>query len=261
MKTAFFILLVLLTSCASVKTRNENADAIAARAGLEKTVLEATFKLRAYQRISNSKEANIYIEGDGLAWLTRSQQSLNPTPTNPVALKLAAADSAANVIYLGRPCQYLEMDKKCSAEYWGSKRFAPEVIEAYMQALDSYGFTAINLIGYSGGGGIATILAAKRNDVVSLRTVAGNVDTEAFSNIHDISKLDGSINPAHHTADLVNKPQIHFIGQNDKIITPAIFSAFPENQCTRLHIIPDTGHEDQWPELWAHLLKEKPYCN
>jgi hypothetical protein len=216
-----------------------------------------------YSRAENKSEANIYIEGDGSAWLSRAQQSLNPTPENPVALKLAAEDKSQNVIYLARPCQYVNIDKNCSSDYWGNKRMAPEVIEAYMQILDNYDFKKINLIGFSGGAGIAAIIAAKRNDVITLRTVSGNIDIAAFSKLHNVSDMEGSINPESFARSLSTIPQIHFIGKEDKIITPGLFRNYiaeTGDRCTKLEVI-NAGHGNGWEQLWSELLKQEPKCS
>lgn len=39
----------------------------------------------------------IHIEGDGLAWINSSTPSSDPTPTNPLALRLALLDTAPSV--------------------------------------------------------------------------------------------------------------------------------------------------------------------
>lgn len=53
------------------------------------------------------------------------------------------------------------------------------VFTAYNEALDEikkrYDITEFNLIGHDGGANIAAVLASTRKDVVSLRTVAGNL--------------------------------------------------------------------------------------
>ena len=51
-------------------------------------------------------EVHVYIEGDGYAWATTTDPSDDPTPINPLALRLAAVDDAPNVLYLARPCQF-----------------------------------------------------------------------------------------------------------------------------------------------------------
>ncbi len=48
----------------------------------------------------------VYIEGDGRAYVNRRTPSNDPTPGNPMALRLALADPSLRVLYLGRPCQY-----------------------------------------------------------------------------------------------------------------------------------------------------------
>ncbi len=114
--------------------RHGLADRIGASAGLVKTLVTAKpFVLTAYHRIAKPGEAlTVYIEGDGQAWLSRSQLAADPTPTDPVALRLAAVDPSPNVVYLARPCHYTEprLDPFCRPAYWSNKRFAEEVIAA-----------------------------------------------------------------------------------------------------------------------------------
>jgi hypothetical protein len=262
MKTAFLFFMLALTSCASLEARQDIASELASSANLKpRDVKAGNFTLRTYERITSKDEVDIYIEGDGLAWLSRNEQSMNPTPTNPVGLRLAVADNSHNVVYLARPCQYVKLAAGCTPEYWGRKRYAPEVITAYMELLDGYGFAKINLIGYSGGAGIAAILAAKRPEVVSLRTVAGNVDIAAFSKLHDISRLEGSLNPADYSGELLNLPQIHFIGENDNVITPEISRKFLAGKCARAEVVKGLEHENGWAEIWPKLIRQAATCN
>jgi hypothetical protein len=46
----------------------------------------------AYKKTAPTREAHLYIEGDGYAWKNRHEPSNDPTPMNPVAMRLAAAD-------------------------------------------------------------------------------------------------------------------------------------------------------------------------
>ena len=80
----------------------------------------------------------VYVEGDGAPWLSAYHPPHDPTPVKPTALALAAADPAPAVVYLGRPCQYLDASglANCSPRWWTTHRFAPEVVAAYDQALD-----------------------------------------------------------------------------------------------------------------------------
>lgn len=107
MKQFYWLLLLMLFACATPDTR-QHAQQIAQGAGLTKSQITANgFVLTAYSRLTNPKQAiNVYIEGDGLAWVSRHQLSADPTPRNALGLALAAFDPAANVIYLARPCQF-----------------------------------------------------------------------------------------------------------------------------------------------------------
>lgn len=264
----------LTTACAPgfMESRGVIADRIARPAFMAERVIQAgPFNLTAWERMhKHNVAANIYIEGDGLAWISPERVSLNPTPKNPVALHMAAFDKAANVGWLARPCQYtgLASGAPCPVKYWTDARFAPEVIAAYHDALDNikamYDITGFNLIGYSGGGGIAALVAAERDDVLSLRTAAGNLDTKTFTSYHQVSPMSNSLNPVTVAEELADIPQHHFIGGNDDIIPPAIFHSWSqssgETDCVKHTIITENEHTKGWAEKWPELLKMNVAC-
>ena len=189
------------------------------------------FNLFSFQKISNSCKDSIkvYIEGDGLSWISRNTISSNPTPINPVALKLMLQDNSSCKIYIARPCQYINSNL-CEDKYWTSHRFNQKIINAYEEALNSiknkYSNKTFDLVGYSGGGTIVTILASFRDDINSITTIAGNLDIGEWSKIKNISKLDGSLNPADFTYSLENIKQFHIIGNSDKIVRKDIFLSY-----------------------------------
>lgn len=237
------------------------------------------FSLRLFERIHDRGGiANIYIEGDDV------RTGIDPTPQTPVSLMLAAKDKAANVIYIARPCQYkgrFHAFKQtsgeangCSFEYTKTKRFAPEVIASYNSALDElkrrWNITNFNIYGHSGGGAIAAILAAERNDILTLTTIAGIMDTDSYSARLLEPKhskhlgFEGSLNPADSAATVKNIPQIHYVGDADTIIPTASLNAFmnmmgPTN-CAQIEIIKDATYTEGWTEKWPELLKTKPTC-
>ena len=239
----------------------------------ERDIPAGAFLIRAYERVDkpSAATARVYIEGDGLAWLSRSRPSPDPTPINPVALSLAQADDHPSVIYLARPCQFNRMrdGSACPDAYWMAARFAPVIIDAMSMALDEvkqrYGLAKIELVGFSGGGAVAVLLAARRSDIVSIRTVAGNLNVERFSAIHDVSPLSGSLNPAtvaKHTAGI---PQLHFTGGRDKVVPHAIYESFLRAagppRCIRNIVVADAAHETGWRERWPQLVAAVPGCS
>lgn len=261
--------MLTLSACAgSGRGRVDAAGQRAAQAGWEQGVVDAgLFHLTMFYASSTTEVETvyIYIEGDGLAWLNRSTPSLNPTPTNPVALDLALKHGAG-AVYLARPCQYGGADDAPCADnkWWTSGRFAPEVIDATAMAVDRikgiYGARNVVLVGYSGGGAVAALVAARRADVAELVTVAGNLDTGAWTALHNVSPLSGSLNPADQWAALRHIPQRHFVGGADKAVPPQIAHAyaahFPEGQ--RPAIIEREGYDhsccwvDNWPGLYGY---------
>ena len=152
-----------------------------------------------------------------------------------MALELAAEDPAANVAYIARPGQYTETGAPgCDASYWDNRRFSEEVIAAVNSAvaviLKKSGSDKIELVGYSGGGAVAVLVAARRSDVISLRTLAGNLDPDAVNKYHKVSRLEGSLNPIDYAEKVRNIPQRHFAGSRDKVVPPFIARSFVERE-------------------------------
>ncbi len=204
----------------------------------------------------------IFIEGDGFAWRDRSTPSKNPTPKNPLALNLAL-EHGEEAVYLARPCQYTgAKDQICrDNKWWTSHRFAPEVISATGQAIDlikqQRGARTVVLVGYSGGGAVAALVAAKRTDLAQLVTIAGNLDTVAWTNLHKVRPLTGSLNPANDWMTLQNIPQQHFVGANDPVMPPQIAqsyaSRFPENKRPLVTIMPGYDHSCCWAGIGKQI--------
>jgi dienelactone hydrolase len=198
----------------------------------------------------------VYIEGDGMAWISRDQLSSNPTPVQPIALKLASIDTNANVLYVARPCQYLWPQKmnRCSSRYWSDKRGSEEVISSINQAISivkqKKNMSSIRLIGYSGGGGIAALIADRRADVSEFVSVSGNLNYKLFTQTHNLSPMNGSIDPITVANQIGSIPQIHYVGADDKIIPKQIALSFSD----KVKVINNVSH-DNWPDKWAQILK------
>lgn len=268
-------LCLLLSAChASPENRSYRAQEIATTGGLvSQDVLAPPFTLRTYSRFNApaSGVVRVYIEGDGFAWMSRSQISADPTPKVPVALALAAIDPAPNVIYIARPCQYImymNSNIRCPSVYWGDSRFSREVVDSVNFALEKikqqHGLRKIELVGYSGGAAVAVLLAASRNDIVSLRTVAGNLDTGVFTDLHKVSPISGSLNPRDVAHKISALPQIHFIGGADKIVPVEVYEGYSRaagvSTCRRHQVVTGMAHDLRWQEEWLSLLQEEPVC-
>lgn len=222
------------------------------------------FTLYSLQKISKPcKDINIYIEGDGLAWLTRSKISDNPTPINPVALKLMKQDDSSCKIYLARPCQYIS-SSLCKKRYWTSARFHSKIIQSYQIALNKikkkYKNTTFKLIGFSGGGAVALLTAAKRNDINQIVTIAGNLNHDIWTQIHNNTPLTDSLNPIDYINNVKNIDQVHLIGTYDKIIPKEVALSyaeiFPYNHKIKLIDI-DSNHTCCWNKVFSSIINPK----
>jgi len=257
--------------CAEIRHDQARAEAerIAASGGLAPEVIAAgRFDLVAYHRLApgGGDRLVVYIEGDGLAWINRGQLSEDPTPTDPVALRLAAQDDAASVLYLARPCQFVTGSeaRNCAPRYWSTARFAPEVVEAAGNAIDlvkaQAGKHEIELVGYSGGGVLATLLAARRNDVMRVITVAANLDLPSWTAYHHVTPLSQSLNPTDFAASLAKVPQVIFVGERDDVVPPSLVEryreALPAGAPVVLVPVAGFSHYCCWSERWPELLRK-----
>nr|WP_321514305.1 dienelactone hydrolase family protein [uncultured Pseudodesulfovibrio sp.] len=207
---------------------------------------------------------HIYIEGDGVAYSTPTSPSLDPTPITPTALLLARMDDASAVAYVGRPCQYVFEDV-CTKKCWTSGRFSQTVLQTENSLVDAAkkttGAKRVVLIGFSGGGTVAALLAERRADVTALITVCGNLDHAVWTTMHGITPLYESLNPTDHTVRLSSLPQVHFLGETDtninRKVTDAFVSRLSPDAPVTIRIVPGLAHGGKaWAKAWPELLNE-----
>ena len=267
MKQAILFPLILcfyfsLPACVTpVSERISRAHTLAAEAGLESHVFEGVLPLQGFYRTGVPGETlYIFIEGDGYAWVSPTQPSRNPTPLAPVALQLAAIDSAPSLLYLARPGQYLRAS--VPQRYWTSARFAPEVVQAMAEAIQTHHRAVaagpVVLVGYSGGGALVALLAQRLLDhsgieIAGLITVAGNLDPAYWAENHGLSPLTESLNPASDASALAGLAQRHFYGTRDTQVPQAVLESFLEQMGNRhcVEALPvDASHAGPWLPAW-----------
>lgn len=263
-----------LSACAlpTAEERGLRVEAVAAAQGwLPMTLKGRDFDLRAFAPPHRTplRRLHVYIEGDGLAWVDRHTPSFAPTPLDPLALRLAMADASGSAVYLARPCQSVQGPsfRHCHPRHWTSHRFAPELIDAMDQALDqlvtAFGSHELVLIGYSGGGAMAALLAARRNDVAALVSVAGVLDTTTWAAETRTDELTGSLNPAAFAQRLRDLPQWHFAGERDTVVPARVLDAFLAAQghgrdlppTTQRRDLPGFDHSCCWVQAWPGLSR------
>lgn len=204
----------------------------------------------------------VYLEGDGLAFVGSSTVSSDPTPNDPVALRMALAHPGKTVAYLARPCQY-GMTDACGPAYWTSHRYAPAIIDAVGRGIDILkqrtGAKRLILVGYSGGGAVAALLAARRSDVAGIVTAAANLDVGYWARSEGLSPLSGSLDPADQSAAIAGLRQVHFVGGADDVVPSGVVTSFigrlgPGHQA-ELILEPKFRHGCCWAEEWPRLAR------
>lgn len=266
------IALAGLCACSNDLTfvpREKKADRLAAEAGWAKrTIATKTFDLVSFAAIAprESDLLSVYIEGDGLAYFDARQISADPTPTDPVALRMALQQDSGNTAYLARPCQFVmaanTTARNCDFTYWTNARYSDAVVSSMNEAIDALKHnttaTRVMLVGYSGGGAMAVLLAARRNDVAAIVTIAANLDTKKWTALKNLTPLNQSLDPADFATTVSSIPQVHYSGAEDAIVPPAVARSFlskmPPGARARLVVVPDFSHDCCWVEKWPWLL-------
>jgi dienelactone hydrolase len=254
----------ILTSCHS--TSVVRADEIARTAGFDSTILRgAGFAHQAYYTIvPGTHTLFVFLEGDGSPWTNYgTRESLDPTPRVPLALQLAAR-TQASVLYLGRPCYYgARGDRECSADLWTSKRYSAVVVNSMAVALNDFlathHFGEVTLIGYSGGGTLAVLMAPRVAEVRVVVTVAANLDIAAWTSFHGYLPLEGSLNPVVEPPLSARLREWHLVGERDRNVPAKLNSRYWERVSQdRLWLYPRMDHAccwvEEWPEIFARLL-------
>lgn len=225
-----FALCCICAGCTSLESRMDTAHDLMIRAGMDpREVPSQPYPLfSSYKSGPVSDLLTVVIEGDGYAWFDRYTPSDNPTPLDPVGLRIASS-LPGPVVYLARPCQYVN-GPGCALPVWTSRRFTPDVLASYGQAFDAlksqYNVKNFRIIGFSGGAYIALILAAERNDIMEVTTVAGVLDPSVWANFHDISALEGLEGYDGHVMRSRHVDFLHICGLEDDIVPCSLSERF-----------------------------------
>jgi len=254
-----FLSLLLVAACAPARDRL--ADRGAAHGFRPVTIDAGGFPLFGLLRAGpRGVPLTVYIEGDGFAWIDRATPATDPTPRDTLVFDLAAADRAAPaVLYLARPCQYAAAPA-CTPALWTTARYGEAAVAALSAAIDrakaDAGAPAVELAGWSGGGVMAVLVAARRTDVSLVVTAAANLDPAAWARHHRVSPLDGSLDPVAAAPLTKSVPQAHYHGARDDIVPSATAIRYLDRLGIRTAVIDGFDHRCCWVERWPALVAE-----
>jgi hypothetical protein len=252
----------IASGCATGVTTPE---AVARKHGLVRTELQGTvFMHTGYHTAATSRPHDssqrlwVFIEGDGRPWINGGREpAKDPTTARPLALELAA-QTQHPILHLGRPCYDRHtMESLCTSTWWTDARYSRVVVESMAAAIRQYqreaGFDRVVLVGYSGGGVLAVLIAAKLNDVAAVVTIAANLDISAWTDHHHYLPLSASLNPAQR-AGTASWPEIHLLGEDDTVVPPQTvqryFELHPRSVVWRY---PRHDHVCCWREEWPRI--------
>lgn len=132
------------------------------------------------------------------------------------------------------------------------------MVSALRQLLDAHDqVTEVALIGYSGGGVLAWLIAERIPEVTQLITIAANLDIDAWTQFHQYSPLSGSLNPALRAPLPQRILQLHLTGKQDRISPASLAKTViaTEDRHARVRALP-ANHRCCWEEFWPSVLRE-----
>jgi pimeloyl-ACP methyl ester carboxylesterase len=273
----FFVVIHGCTIQSKVQQSNHqsNYQEISTKAGLSETHIQTqSFTLKrlsnpAFERLKQetpslkehqNRVIHVYLEGDGRAWINRNTISMDPTPIAATGLALMSLDPNP-ALYISRPCHFQQTDKICHPLIWTHLRYSQTVIDALAEAIRSNinHNTKVTLIGYSGGGTLAWLLARELKQVSAIVTLAGNMNTQMWYEHHHYSPLVGSQDPSHLTPLPGSIAQLHLSGSADTNILADWTRVFSEQQgCSQFSLVQNASHSRGWLPYWQKAVVSLP---
>ena len=238
----------------------QQLDQQAAQSGLTRSTVQGD-KFRHVLYASKTKDNNVlhvYIDGDGVNWQWNRFVKADPTPKRSLMLNLMKIDPG-NVLYVGRPCYLgLELDDGCDADHWTYERYSKKVVNSMAAVItaEAHDYRHIVLIGHSGGGALALLIAEQLPEVTAVVTIAAIVDTDAWTEHHGYTRLVGSLNPADSDPLPASIKQLHLSGGLDENMPASLIRKWAARRpAATLWEIADNSHLCCWNKNWPAVLQ------
>jgi pimeloyl-ACP methyl ester carboxylesterase len=248
----------VLAGCATVSARY---DARARALGFARGEVTGTdFRHTVYARTSPApRHVRVYLEGDGTPWVGGRTIASDPTSRRAFALELMARD-AGDVLLVGRPCYHgRETAPACTPALWTDARYSEAVVASLAAALEAAlrccSEASATLVGYSGGGVLATLVAARSDRVVRVLTVGANLDVDAWTRLHGYLPLARSLDPSRLPAVAPRFDEVHLTGARDRNVPAAIAEAYASARpWVRVERFETYDHVCCWAQAWPEIV-------
>jgi pimeloyl-ACP methyl ester carboxylesterase len=203
-------------------------------------------------------ELHIYLEGDGRIWRNPEQLFADPTPPRSLVLQLLQQDPAP-ALFIGRPCYFSVTDPQCAPHWWTAARYSQAVVDsvAAVAARWAQPYADVVLIGYSGGGALAVLMAPQLAQTRAVVTLAGNLDTAQWVQHHRYSEevIGASLNPAAQAPLPQRVAQWHYAGgADDNVLWPWIAAYSARQHGAHFIRHEQFDHHCCWVQQWPALL-------
>ena len=132
------------------------------------------------------------------------------------------------------------------------------MVAALRSFLSVHPYPDVVLIGYSGGGTLAWLMASRIPETTRVITIAANLDIAEWTRIHGYTPLSGSLDPALAPELEPAIDQLHYVGGRDTNVSPSIVRAFARRH-PEAHVIeiPEFDHRCCWIERWPELVSSR----
>ncbi|NAW34694.1 alpha/beta fold hydrolase [Halomonas alimentaria] len=209
----------------------------------------AGFQLAAAERLGNGHSVTVFIEGDGRPWISGGRRvSDDPTPRHTPMLRRFLAVSPP-ALYLGRPCYFgMGPEVACHPALWTFSRYSERVVEAMTSGLRNWlnrqpGVNQVTLIGHSGGGVLALLMAEVVPEVNRVITYAAPIDIDRWSRLHGFTPLFDSLNPSGREAWRHEVRRTLIFGEDDREVPPAVFVEYARRiPGAEIIVVPGANH-------------------
>jgi pimeloyl-ACP methyl ester carboxylesterase len=251
---------LLAAGCAS---NAERIDAFARASSLERFIVEID-GLNSAVYLKRDVEPNepllVFLEGDGNPWRAGLEPNIDPTTADPLALELLVRTPRAGA-YVSRPCYQGVGGARCSPVLWTSARYSEDIVRTMVHTIRTLmhrtGAREAILIGHSGGGTLAVLIAERMEAIAAVVTIAANLDTDAWTKHRGYLPLSESLNPARSTREHTWR-EIHIAGRQDEVVpietTATYFERYPSAE---RWLLDEHSHaccwREAWPQLWARI--------
>jgi pimeloyl-ACP methyl ester carboxylesterase len=252
---ALFPALIILAGCVSPADR---FDAAAAAAGLRRIAVEGDgFRHAAFVNDAPATGfVRIYLDGDGSPYLGKAIAT-DPTPRQSLALALLAEDKGP-ALYLGRPCYHGETAPTgCTPDLWTRSRYGEAVVASMVAAAQRFiagqGIDRVTLVGHSGGGTLAMLIAPRIPQTNAVVTIGANLDVAAWAS-YAHEDLSGSLDPRTAMPLPARVRQYHYAGGNDRVVPPAVAASAANGALETLIVVDGFDHICCWEAIWPAIL-------